>query len=129
MTRHRDWLWRRGNGRLTVIFDREISITEKLTGLDRETDRNLGATVHNLKDMVANQTAELASGSLLGNQLNPAIAGVTLRTDEVGLSHVRYRTMFVWIAHSVRDGPAASLRCSGLRGAFSRHRITKPSPK
>jgi hypothetical protein len=29
---------------LTVIFDREISITEKLTGLDRETDRNLGAS-------------------------------------------------------------------------------------
>lgn len=87
-------------------FDAEISVTEDLTGLDRETDRNFGATVHNLKDMIANQTAELASGSLLGNQFNPAIAGVTLRTGEVGLSHVRYRTTFVWIAHSVRDGPA-----------------------
>jgi hypothetical protein len=48
VTRHRDWLWRRGSRMLTVIFDREISITEKLTGLDRETDRNLGATVEGL---------------------------------------------------------------------------------
>jgi hypothetical protein len=38
-----------------VDFDEEISVTEDLTGLDRETDRNFGATVHNLKDMIATQ--------------------------------------------------------------------------
>jgi hypothetical protein len=42
--------------RLTADFDREISITEKLAGLHREADRNLGAPVEHLKDMIANQT-------------------------------------------------------------------------
>ena len=65
-------------------FDREISITEKLTGLHRETDRNLGATVEHLKDVIANQTAELAFNTLLGNQFNPAIASVAFGTGEVG---------------------------------------------
>jgi hypothetical protein len=56
--------------------------------LDRETDRNFGATVQNLKDMIANQTTELAFDTLLGNQFHTAITGVTLGTGEVGFSHV-----------------------------------------
>jgi hypothetical protein len=70
-----------------------------LTGLDREADRNLGATVHNLKDMIANQATEFAPDSLLGNQFELAVSSFTLGTSEVGLSHVRNRTMFLWIAH------------------------------
>jgi hypothetical protein len=62
---------------------------EYLFGLDRETDRNLGATVHNLKDMIAEQTAEFAPDSLLGNQFDTAITSFTLGTTEVGFSHVR----------------------------------------
>ena len=80
---------------LTGDFDREISITvEYLFGFDRETDRNLGATVHNLKDMIAEQTAEFAPDSLLGNQFDTAITSFTLGTTEVGFSHVRNRTIF-----------------------------------
>ena len=101
-------LWRRGTTILTADFDREISVTvEYLFGLDRETDRNLGATVHNLKDMIAEQTAEFAPDSLLGNQFDTAITSFTLGTTEVGFSHVRNRTIFLWIAHSSRGGPAA----------------------
>jgi hypothetical protein len=72
-----------------VDFDAEISVTEDLTGLDRETDRNLGATVGNFKDMIANQTSEFAPESLLGNQLDTSITGIAIGTNEVGLSHVR----------------------------------------
>ena len=82
-------------------------MVEYLFGLDRETDRNLGATVHNLKDMIAKQTAEFAPDSLLGNQFDTAITGFTLGTTEVGFSHVRNRTIFLWLAHSSRGGPAA----------------------
>jgi hypothetical protein len=81
---------------LTAGFGREISVTvEYLFGLDRETDRNLGATVHNLKDMIAEQTAEFAPDSLLGNQFDTAITSFTLGTTEVGFSHVRNRTIFL----------------------------------
>jgi hypothetical protein len=74
------------------LFERpEISVTvEYLFGLDRETDRNLGATVHNLKDVIAEQTAEFAPDSLLGNQFDTAITSFTLGTTEVGFSHVKY---------------------------------------
>ncbi len=88
-------LWRRGIIILTADFDREISITvEYLFGLDRETDRNLGATVENLKDMTTKQTVELATDSLLGNQFDTAITSVTRGTSEVRLSHVRNHTIF-----------------------------------
>ena len=50
---------------LTVNFEGEISITKKLTGLDGETDRNLGATVEHFKDVVANQASEFAPEFLL----------------------------------------------------------------
>jgi hypothetical protein len=78
---------------LTADFDRLILVPIKyLFGLYRETDCNLRATVEHLKDMIANQTAELAPDALLGNQFDTAITGVTFGTREVGLSHVRYRT-------------------------------------
>jgi len=40
-----------------VDFDGEISITEKLTWLDRQTDRNLGAAVEHFKNLIADQKA------------------------------------------------------------------------
>jgi hypothetical protein len=88
-----------------VDFDSEISITEKLTGLYRETDRNLGATVENLMDMITNQTAELAFDPLLGNQFELAVSSLALGTSEVGLSHVQNRTIFS-CGFSSRGGPA-----------------------
>ena len=55
---------------LTVIFDREISITEKLTGLDRETDRNLGATVEGLDRPTIDKSHRGEKGTGFGkNQL------------------------------------------------------------
>jgi hypothetical protein len=44
-------------------FDRAISLPfECLFGLDRQTDCDVGAAVENLKDIVAEQATELASG-------------------------------------------------------------------
>jgi hypothetical protein len=78
-----------------VNFDSEISVSVKyLFGLDRETDRNFGATVENLKDMIAEQTVKLAPDSLLGNQLEPAVSSFAFGTSEVGLSHVRNHIIF-----------------------------------
>ena len=65
---------------LTADFDRLILVPIKyLFGLYRETDCNLGVTVENLKDMIANQPAKLTFGTLFGNQFNPAITGVYIR--------------------------------------------------
>lgn len=94
VARNRNGQRRRGTATLTVDFDGEISIAETLTRLYRETDRNLGATVEHLKDMIAEQTAEFAFDAFLGSQFDPAITGIAFRTSEVGLSHVRHRTMF-----------------------------------
>jgi hypothetical protein len=89
---------------LTVDFDREISVPiENLFRLDRETDCNLGATVENLKDMIAEQ-AVIAFDSLLGNQFDAPITSVTYGTGEVGLSHVL--SQLFCHAHSWGDGPA-----------------------
>ena len=41
----------------SCVFDGEISITEKLTWLDRQTDRNLGAAVEHFKNLIADQKA------------------------------------------------------------------------
>jgi hypothetical protein len=60
---------------------------EGLFGLNREADGDLGRTVENLKDLIAEQATELALGSWSGSQLNAAVAGVTFRTGDVGLSH------------------------------------------
>ena len=89
VARNRDGYGRRGYCRLTVNFDGKISVAKKLVGLDRETDGNVGATVENLKDVIANQTSEFAPESLLGNQLDTSITGIAIGTNEVGLSHVR----------------------------------------
>jgi hypothetical protein len=37
--------------------------------------------------MIANQAAKLVLVSLFGNQFDPAITGVALGTDNIGLSH------------------------------------------
>jgi hypothetical protein len=58
-------------------------------GLDREAHGYVSRAVENLKDLVADQTAEFAPGPLFGNEFNPAIAGVAFGADDVGLLHVR----------------------------------------
>jgi len=95
----RNGFHRRGMPTLTVDFDGGISITKKLSGLHRETDRNLGAAVEHLKDLVTNQTAKLAFDALFGNQFDTAIAGVAFGTGEIRLFHARYRTMFAKELH------------------------------
>jgi hypothetical protein len=60
---------------------------EGLFGLNSEADGDLGRTVENLKDVIAEQATELALGSRSGSQLDAAVARVTFRTGDVGLSH------------------------------------------
>jgi hypothetical protein len=61
---------------------------ESFLRLDREADDNLGRTIEYLDDLIAKQTAELASHALAGGQFNAAIAGIAAGTCDVGLLHL-----------------------------------------
>jgi hypothetical protein len=56
--------WHRGAKTLTVIFDREISITKSLTGLHRETDRNLCAAIESLDRPIIEKHREVSFGMI-----------------------------------------------------------------
>jgi hypothetical protein len=62
---------------------------EGLFGLNREADGHVGFAVEYLDDVIAQQAAELALGPLAGNQFDPSVPRVALRTAEVGLSHTQ----------------------------------------
>jgi hypothetical protein len=65
-----------------------VDVLEGLFRLHREADGDFGRPVENLEDVIAQQTAELAGGSLAAGELNAPIAGTAIRTDNVGLFHV-----------------------------------------
>jgi hypothetical protein len=61
--------------------------------LHRETKGYFGRPVENLKDIVAEQATELTLVSLFGNQFDPAVAGLTLGTDDIRLFHGQETTI------------------------------------
>jgi hypothetical protein len=56
-------------------------------GLDGEAHGYLSRAVENLKNLVAEQTPEFAPGPLFGDEFDPAVAGVAVGADDVGLLH------------------------------------------
>ena len=56
-------------------------------GLDGEAHGYVSRAVENLKDLVADQTAEFAPGPPFGNEFNPAVAGVAFGAGDIGLLH------------------------------------------
>jgi hypothetical protein len=75
-------------------------LLEYLLGLYREADGYFGRAVENLKEMIADQTTELARGPRLGSQFNPAVTGAALGAGDIGLSHFESMGRF-----SKRDHP------------------------
>ena len=66
--------------------------------LNCQADRNIARAIERLKDMIAEQAAELALGAGAGSQFDAAITGMAVRTGNVGLFHLvimpRVRTAF-----------------------------------
>jgi hypothetical protein len=80
---------------LTADFDSKISVLiEYLLGLHGEADSHFGATIENFKDAIADQATKVAAGPLSGDQFDTAIASLAPGTSDIGLSHVRYSTIF-----------------------------------
>jgi hypothetical protein len=55
--------------------------------LNRQADRNIARTIERLKELIAEQAAELAFGTGPGRQFDAAIAGMAVGTANVGLIH------------------------------------------
>ena len=64
-------------------------LLERLFGLDREADGDVGLAVEDLKQVTAEQAMELALGAPLGHQLDAPVAGIALGTGDVGFPHAR----------------------------------------
>ena len=55
--------------------------------LYRKADRDLGRTVEHLQHVIAQQTAELASGPCAARKFDAPIAGTAIRTNDIGFFH------------------------------------------
>jgi hypothetical protein len=64
-----------------------LGLFECLLGLNREADGDLGRAVEYLENLVAEQAAELSLGPWPRGEFNPAVAGVALRTGDIGFFH------------------------------------------
>jgi hypothetical protein len=84
-------------GHMTAIDHASASARlEYLFWLDGEAKSYCSRSVEHLKEMVTGQAAELTLGPLLGNQFDPAVASVALRTGDVGFSHRRNMRCQLW---------------------------------
>jgi hypothetical protein len=62
-------------------------LSESFLGLDRKADGNLRRPVENLNEMTAKQAMEFALDSAARTQLQAAIAGMAVRTDDIRFFH------------------------------------------
>jgi hypothetical protein len=63
------------------------ALSESLLGLDRKADGDLCRPVEGLNEMTAEHAMEFALDSAAGTQLQAAIAGMAVRTDDVRFFH------------------------------------------
>lgn len=108
---------------LTADFDSKISVLiEYLLGLHGEADSHFGATIENFKDAIADQATKVAAGPLSGDQFDTAIASLAPGTSDIGLSHVRYSTIFYPLQEAAgafpRRSRAGSYRLSNYDAAI-----------
>ena len=64
-----------------------LLLFEGLLGLHRQAEGNVGGAIEHFKDLIAEQTAILASGSTARGQLDAPITGVAAGTSNVGFFH------------------------------------------
>jgi len=63
------------------------ALLEYLIGLNRQADGDFPRAVEHLKDLIAEQTVELALGALPARQLNAPVTGVAFWADDIRLAH------------------------------------------
>jgi hypothetical protein len=72
---------------LSVCAQGLCGLSESLLGLDRKADGDLCRPVENLNEMTAKHAMEFALDSAAGTQLQAAIAGMAVRTDDIRFFH------------------------------------------
>src|ERR1700761_8596978 len=70
--------------RRRALFQR---LLERLFRLHGQANGDLGGAIENFKQLIAQQTAELALYAVTARQFDAAITGTAIRTDDVGFLH------------------------------------------